>query len=404
VSDYRTIPLDSLTVTVCACGCGRQVVQRAGAPGPEPQYFDAACRQRAFRQRQMAKASIRRTHQQEIDELVNWRPGDPMPAHAARREDDPTADPMVVEKSFVDWLRGDLSREDYASKASLVEDATGQVLVPIDIAADVLQVARRGVVRSLTVPRPTTRAKQRQSLLTAAATGWGRLETGTVATDANVVPAANPRDIEVWDLVTLCSIGLDELSDTPAAAYPTIVDVIGNAIRETEDDAFAAGTGTSQPFGIAQAVTDGRITQAITAASPPTVANLRALVWDPPAWARANAVWLMSTDAAEAVAGLLDGTTNPIWPKPGLPRAADGGGLFGYDAYELPGLPAMTGTNAPSIIFGDVAAGYRIVDRMQLTIQRLTEQYAAVGKVGLLVKHRVGGDVVRPAAFAAYRL
>jgi HK97 family phage major capsid protein len=217
-------------------------------------------------------------------------------------------------------------------------------------------------------------------------------------------PGASPRELRVWDLVALASIGLDLLADSPAQARQALVDALGVAVGAAEDTAFAAGSGTDRPFGIAQAVTDARITQGITAASPVTVANLRALPWTVPAEFRRRAVWLMSTDAATAVAGLVDTGGGAIWPAPGNPIASQGGGLMGWDAYEIPGLPAMTGTNAPSIIFGDVEAGYRVLYRQRMTIQRLTERYAEVGLVGMLVRHRVAGDVIRPLAFTAYKL
>jgi len=45
-----------------------------------------------------------------------------------------------------------------------------------------------------------------------------------------------------------------------------------------------------------------------------------------------------------------------------------------------------------------------VADRARMTIQRLTQRYAELGLVGLLVRHRVGGNVVRADAMAAYLL
>ena len=41
-----------------------------------------------------------------------------------------------------------------------------------------------------------------------------------------------------------------------------------------------------------------------------------------------------------------------------------------------------------------------VADRKMVTVQRLNERYADEGKIGLLFTHRVGGDVIRPKAFA----
>jgi HK97 family phage major capsid protein len=58
----------------------------------------------------------------------------------------------------------------------------------------------------------------------------------------------------------------------------------------------------------------------------------------------------------------------------------------------------------PSVVFGEVFAGYMIADRRQVSVQRLEERYADEGKIGLLFTHRVGGDVIRPKALAKYLL
>jgi HK97 family phage major capsid protein len=45
-----------------------------------------------------------------------------------------------------------------------------------------------------------------------------------------------------------------------------------------------------------------------------------------------------------------------------------------------------------------------VADRQRITVQRLDERYADQGLVGFLFRERVGGDVIRPAAFAKYLL
>ena len=45
-----------------------------------------------------------------------------------------------------------------------------------------------------------------------------------------------------------------------------------------------------------------------------------------------------------------------------------------------------------------------IADRERFSVQVLRERYAEQGKVGLLVRSRVGADVIRPEALATYTL
>ena len=75
---------------------------------------------------------------------------------------------------------------------------------------------------------------------------------------ADRAPVAGQDDpIPVYDLVSLALIGVDELADAPESAQASIVDAvgvaIGVAIADAEDAAFAAGTGSGQPSGLALA-------------------------------------------------------------------------------------------------------------------------------------------------------
>jgi HK97 family phage major capsid protein len=314
--------------------------------------------------------------------------------------------PVVAKTALVHWVHtGRVPALE--GKAALVENATGEIIVPQDLVVEVTSPARdASLLRPLVTVRPTRRHKQQVGLLSAAAVGWGKLETGGTLPDANIQPSG-PSVVEVHDLVTKLDFGVDELDDTPAAAGEAITDALAEAVGETEDAAIAAGTGTGQPRGLATAVTAGSVPagQITTAAvnATPTVADLRGLPWKLPARYRRNARWFMSTDAAQAIAALVDGSGNLIMPEPG----PNGRGLFGWPVEVVPGLPAMTPPTAltePSVIFADPRAAYRLVDRRRMTITRLVQRYADLGRVGLIVRHRVGGDVMRPAAVAAYKL
>ena len=62
----------------------------------------------------------------------------------------------------------------------------------------------------------------------------------------------------------------------------------------------------------------------------------------------------------------------------------------------MPVIPS-SGT-ADVVIFGDVRAGYRVIDRLGMTLQRLVELYSEQGLIGFKVHFRVGGGVIRPDA------
>ena len=299
---------------------------------------------------------------------------------------------------------------DQAIKANLIEDATGEVIVPHDIAGPIFKtLPRLGIFRSSgPTVRPTSSNKVDLRSLTFATAGWGKIEVLGAAPPDPFGTASTPADVvEVHDLMGLSKIGVDELADTDANLVALIQDIIGQLFAQTEDDAFAAGNGTSKPWGIAARATSGLITQAVTAAGTSIITGdeLKQLQYRVPSRFRGNGAYFASGDAAEKIALLKDSTSNYLW-QPSI-RAGEPDTLFGKRFFTMEGLPAATATTTitdPAVMFGDPSLGYLIADRQRITVQRLDERYAELGLVGFLFKMRVGGDVMRPAAFAKYLL
>jgi HK97 family phage major capsid protein len=313
----------------------------------------------------------------------------------------------LATKAFLHYLRTgktSLEIDNLGQKAALVLNATGQTLVPVDIALDILNVARTGVFRSLADARPTNRTKHRAGLLTAASVGWGRLETGGSLVDANTVPegAGTPQEVEVFDLLALAQIGVDELDDSPEAAEAAVVDAISSEILEAEDTAFAVGAAADRPKGIVNATNIARIPAgnkvAVSVSNTPTWAQLTSIPGLLADRFRDNATWVMHPTSATKIAALTEAT--------GFEPGPNGRGLLGWPVRLLSSLPdpATAGTGDASILFGDFRAAYRIADRDrgQISVQRLVQRYIELGLIGLLVKVRVGGDLVRPSAVALY--
>ena len=304
-----------------------------------------------------------------------------------------------------------LASLDAAEKAAIIEDATGEVIVPHDIAGPIFKVLPHLAIFRGAGPTVRTTNSNKVDLrsLTGATAGWGKLEINAASTvDANVVPNTPVDVIEVHDLTAMSRVGVDELADTDANLVTLIQDIVGQQVAQMEDDAFAAGNGVSKPWGLAARATAAAntITQVVTATTGgvPTGDNLKALQYRVGTRFRPNGAYFASNDAAEAIALLKDTTSNYLW-QPSV-RAGEPDTLFGKRFYTLEGLPSMAGTPAtePSVIFGDPSLGYLVADRQSITVQRLDERYAELGLVAFLFKMRVGGDVMRPAAFAKYLL
>jgi HK97 family phage major capsid protein len=314
----------------------------------------------------------------------------------------------IADMAFLNYLatgRKALEVPGLESKADLVSDDTGRVLLPADLTVDVLrEAARVGVVRRLASVRPTVRDRQTAGLIGSVSVGWGKLETGTTITDAAPAPVATPGDIEVWDVQAEAQVGVDLLDDAPEAVRAAIVEAIGAAIGESAETKFLAGDGDGEPAGLALAANVTRVPAgqkvAVSTSNTPTAAQLLSIPWKLPARYRDDAVWLLHPTSAEKVGALTFTNGDAVWPNPG----PDGPGLLGWPAHVVDGLPdpATAGTTDASIWFVNLERAYRVVERQRVTVQVVRELHALDGYVGLIVRARMGGDLVRPEAACIY--
>jgi HK97 family phage major capsid protein len=318
------------------------------------------------------------------------------------------ANKELLTKQFAKALKMGVAGLNVEEKAAIIENATGQIIVPHDLAGPIfLQLPRLGVLRDLALTRPTTSNLVDVRALTGVTAGWGQVEItnaggATPPTDA-AIAATGPNTVTVQDLVALVQIGTDELMDTDANLVQLVQDIVGQKFAEMEDDAFANGNGTSRPFGIAIRATIGGLipaSQGVTAATsavlvPDDLKKLQYVILS----RFANVGSYLGSDlATQAIALLKDSTSNYLWQPSN--QAGQPDRLFGRAYYRVSGLPNPGST--PAVLFGDIRSGYLIADRQRITVQRLDERYADQGLVGFLFRERVGGDVIRPAAFAKY--
>ena len=319
-------------------------------------------------------------------------------------------------KAFFDYIRkGDngISRD---QKAALVEDATGQNLVPSDFAGTILtELPKLATIRNLAYVRPTTKNSVDVGNVVIDTAGWGKLETGDGNVDQDGLPAtpAAKQSIKVWNLNALVKLGVDEMADSDENLAEIIQTALALKFAEVEDTAYAAGTGDGafMPFAITHTVT-----QNISAAvdNTPTPDDLKKLTFLVPAQFRrggstgmstgSRAVFLWHSKVEQAVSLMKDNNGNYLMQN--RPSDSEPGTFMGFKWYSVDGLadPATAGIAQKSVVFGDLFNGYMIADRRSLTVQRLVELYAVAGEVGLLFTLRVGGDVIRPKALATYTL
>jgi len=310
--------------------------------------------------------------------------------------------------AFFNFLRSgefelnDVAQKYFTERKALVSDATGQILIPEELESEIYrELAAINVIRRYAFARPITRDRIRRRSLTEVAVGWGKLELGKEAVETDVVPAEAWQYVE--DLEGLAKIGKDELADTDVALEPIIGDSFARAQSDAEEAAFISGTGhtNQQPEGILNGAT---VTRVLTAAADAIASDdVLNLIYAVPAQYRANGVLFFPSTTILALRKLKDAVSGQYMWQPSL-QAGQPASFAGYPVVAQENIPAIASSGSCDIgIFGDLRAGYRILDRQGMTVQRLLELFSLAGLVGILVSKRVGGGVVRPNAIRILR-
>jgi len=302
-------------------------------------------------------------------------------------------------------LRRGLSRMSPEQRA-LVENTAGEILVPEDLEAEIVRsLPELTVVRGMAGQRSTSSSRIRRRSMDEVAVGWGRLETGGQTLSDSMPSTPTEEFTYVEDLYGLAKVGEDELDDTDVNLESFIRDSFARAIAEAEDTAFTIGTGhgAQQPTGFMTVAGGVPVVQAATGNTAVKVDQLKALVYAVPAQYRRAARFAMASSTELALSLLRDGgSTGPYLWQPST-QAGRPNTFLGY-AIENQEDIAAPAASAKVAIFGDFQAGYRIYDRAGMTVKVLDQLYAEDGMIGWKIRHRVGGDVVRPQALRILQL
>jgi HK97 family phage major capsid protein len=193
------------------------------------------------------------------------------------------------------------------------------------------------------------------------------------------------------------------LEDTAFDVMGLSSDLFAEAFALGEEDAFInGGTGTtsvSRPVGIIGEVdTNGPSSLQTAGAGTIAADDIIKLFYGVAVQYRNKGKFLMSTPAMQALELLKDAQNRYI-----ISSLINGASLQQNQFDSIKGrqvlisefVPnALTTGNLP-IIFGDLS-GYMIVDRVGLSVQKLSELYAETDVTLLLARKRVGGYTVRP--------
>lgn len=315
--------------------------------------------------------------------------------------DGKSAEPTDEQKSFGVYLRrGDAGLGDVERKALVVgTDATAGYLAPTTFGNEILKK-----LREFSPIRQYAKVVQ----IGGKDIKYPRRLTSTVATWVDEIDDRDESSMSYeqvtltpYELATFVEVSRQLLEDNQYNLEGELASDLGESFAIAEAAAFVSGNGTGKPKGVLAAT---GIAEVISGNATTLGANPGDLLIDmfaklQTAFAQ-NGAWAMNRTTLAAIRKVKDGNGQYIW-QPGL-QAGQPSTILGRPVIEMVDLPNV-GAGAFPIVFGDWS-GYRIVDRVDMSI--LADPYTRA-KNGIQVFHarkRVGGDVTNPDRFVKLKI
>lgn len=193
--------------------------------------------------------------------------------------------------------------------------------------------------------------------------------------------------IEAHEMSRPVEISNQMLEDAKVDIEAEVRLLIAEAFATAEGAAFINGTGTGRPKGFLHGAST--IPTALSGnAAEITSDGLIAMFYGMKAAYRQRGSWMMNSDALGKIRTLKDGQGNYLW-RPGIAEGQPET-ILGRPVYDTPDMPD-TAANAFPIAFGDWQRGYRIVDRVGVSILRDPYTKASTGLTVFHARRRVGG-------------
>jgi len=275
----------------------------------------------------------------------------------------------------------------------LADDTLGGYLAPEEFVREIIRgITVASPVRSVARVRQTAakaiQLPKRSGVFSAAwvAESGSRTETTGLTFGLEEIPT--------HEMYALVDVSRQMLEDAAFNVEAELNAEFAERFAVAEGSAFISGDAIGKPEGLLTNASIGETNSGVAAAvGGDGLINLFYAIKD--GYAR-NAVWMMRRATIAGVRKLKDVTSGQYLWQPGL-SGSEPGLLLGRPVVEAPDMPAE-GAGAFPVLFGDFGAGYTIVDRVAIEVQRDPFTQAASGNIRFIARKRVGGQVVLPEA------
>lgn len=292
-----------------------------------------------------------------------------------------------------------------AAKAMSVDsDADGGFLVTPEMSSEITKkIYESSPVRQLaSVQTITSDSFDILHDLGEVGSGW----VGEISSrPATSTPQLQKENVPVHELYAFPFATQKLLDDAGVNLEAWLAEKCQDKFSRDEATAFVNGNGVAKPKGILS-YADGngfglvqrKETAANNALTADELIDVQALLKE---GYQLNASWLINRLMISTIRKYKDVTSGQYIWQPGL-TAGSPNQLLGKPVYMAADLPSAITAGADSIIYGDIKAGYQIVDRIGIRILR--DAFTAKPYVGFYTTKRVGGAVKNSEAIKVLKV
>lgn len=294
-------------------------------------------------------------------------------------------------------------------KATMVEaiDDLGGYVVPVDFQVEIIRrLAGMTVMRQRARVQPTSRDRVDIPKMTG---GDDQYTTAVRVTWVSETPTAGTADtnltfglesIPVHDCMAETFLSRNVVEDSAVDLVSELTTAFAEAGAIDEDNQFLTGDGVGKPTGIlinGTAPDTGVATVNSGAAADFTIDGIINIEYEIPTQYRDNCVFITARRSVRNLRRLKAGDGTYLWERRTL--SGEPATLDGFNIAEQEVMPAVAASAYP-LMFGD-PQGYRIVDRIGMTVERYLDSATARQNLILyIMRRRLGGKLTHPERWA----
>ncbi|UOK70265.1 phage major capsid protein [Ancylobacter polymorphus] len=322
---------------------------------------------------------------------------DKLEAKASRPAGDTRPEPSVERKAFAAYLRhGKEAPAEELKTLTVSSDPQGGYLAPDEMSTEFLRdlveySPMRSVASIRSTGAPNVIYPTRTGITNARWKGETQAQEGSE-------PAFGQAEIAVKEVNTYVDISNQLIADSAGAVETEVRLALAEDFGQKEGLAFVSGNGALEPEGV---MTHAGIAYTANGHATELKADaLISLLYAMPATYRNAGSWAMNGTTLATIRKLKDGQSNYLWSpsyQAGQPET-----ILGRPVVEMVDMPDLADGSFP-IIYADFS-GYRIVDRVGLSILVNPYLLATNGLTRYHATRRVGGRVLQPAKFRKLKM